>query len=111
MRRVARFLAIDVTEEQWPTVVEAARFQSMREEAIRQEAESSRPDEPRIWKDGAASFFYKGTNGRWRDILTGEDLTLYEQAAARLDPGLRTWLENGSLVSGDPQQSSQRPAG
>jgi aryl sulfotransferase len=104
MRRVAQFVGIDVPEERWPALVEAARFHSMREEAIRQETESVKPDEPRVWKDGAASFFFKGTNGRWRDVLTEEDLALYERAAAALDPGLRTWLEDGSLVAGDPQR-------
>ena len=44
---------------------------------------------------GAASFFYKGTNGRWRDTLTDDDLALYENAASTLDPNLRSWLEGG----------------
>ena len=104
VRRVAGFLEIDVAEEQWPALVEAARFRSMREEAIRQEAESAKPDTPRVWKDGMATFFYKGTNGRWRDVLTPEDLALYERAASALDPKLRAWLEGGSLVAGDPQR-------
>jgi aryl sulfotransferase len=103
MRRVAEFVGIAVAEEDWPALVEVARFQSMREEAIRQEAEQARPGEPRFFRDGAASFFYKGTNGRWRDVLSPEDLTLYERAAAALDPDLRAWLEGGSLVAGDPQ--------
>jgi aryl sulfotransferase len=107
MRRVAGFVGIDVPEEDWTALVEAARFHSMRAEAIRQEAEKSQPDAPgifsRAFKDGAASFFYKGTNGRWRDILTSEDLALYESAAAALDAELRAWMEGGSLVAGDPQ--------
>src|SRR5207253_2888196 len=36
--RVARFLGIDVTEADWPALVAAARFDAMREEAIREEA-------------------------------------------------------------------------
>jgi aryl sulfotransferase len=104
MRRVADFLEIDVAEEQWPALVEAARFRSMRAEAIRQEVENQQPDTPRVWKDGMASFFYKGTNGRWRDVLTPEDLALYERAASALDPDLRAWLEGGSLAAGDPQR-------
>jgi aryl sulfotransferase len=96
MRRVAGFLGIAVPEEDWPARVEAARFHSMREEAIREEAETLRPDAPRIWKDGMASFFYKGTNGRWRDVLTHEDLALYERAVTALEPELRAWLEGGS---------------
>ena len=111
MRRVARFLEITVPEADWPARVEAARFQSMREEAIRHEAEKAQPDAPKIWKDGMASFFFKGINGRWRAILTPDDLALYEAAAARLDPELRAWLEGGSLVAGDSQQARAGAAG
>jgi aryl sulfotransferase len=101
MRRVARFLSIDVAEEEWPARVAAARFDAMREEALREEAAGDESN--RDLKGGAVSFFFKGTNGRWRDVLSSEDLALYEQAAARLDPGLRSWLEGGSLAAGDPQ--------
>jgi len=111
MRRVAVFLGITVPEEEWPALVEAARFRSMREEAIRQEAKRSKPDEPKVWKDGAASFFFKGTNGRWRAVLTPADLALYDQAAAALDPELRTWLEGGSLAAGDPQRAREGAPG
>ncbi len=103
MRRVAGFLGIEVPEDEWPPLVQAARFDSMKQEAILQETDTSRPGMAGIWKDGAATFFFKGTNGRWRDILRADDLALYEQAAATLDPGLRSWLEAGSLVAGDPQ--------
>ena len=49
---------------------------------------------------GAASFFYKGTNGRWRDTLTDDDLALAELAAFTLDPNLRSWLEDGRHAAG-----------
>jgi aryl sulfotransferase len=94
MRRVARFLGIHVAEADWPALVAAAHFDAMREAAIHEEAAGDQSN--RDLKGGAASFFFKGTNGRWCDILSHEDLALYEQAAARLDPGLRSWLEEGS---------------
>ena len=50
-----------------------------------------------VFEGGAERFFFKGTNGRWRDVLTAEDLELYERAASELDPELRNWLENGRL--------------
>jgi aryl sulfotransferase len=96
MRRVARFLGIDVPEENWPALVAAARFDAMKEEAIRQEADRSQPGLAKTFRDGAASFFFKGTNGRWCDILSAEDLALDERATATLDPDLRSWLETGS---------------
>ena len=47
-------------------------------------------------KAGAKTFLYKGTNGRWRDILSAEELKLYEAACERaLTPDCRRWLEQG----------------
>ena len=102
MRRVSSFLDIDVEEKDWPALVEGACFDSMKQEAMQQEVDGTAPF-GMIWKEGAASFFFKGTNDRWRDVLTPEDLELYEIAVGRLDPELRGWLENGSLVAGYPQ--------
>jgi aryl sulfotransferase len=53
----------------------------------------------RWFEGGSDRFFFKGTNGRWRDVLTAEDLALYETAVARLEPGLRRWLEAGRLAA------------
>jgi aryl sulfotransferase len=103
MRRVAGFLDIAVAEEEWPALVAAARFDAMRAAAIREEGEGDRSNTD--LKGGAATFFYQGTNGRWRDVLSQEDLALYEQAAARLDRSLVGWLEGGS----DPLQPTRHP--
>ena len=54
-----------------------------------------------MFEGGAGRFFYKGTNGRWRNVLTEEDLALYETAAAQLDPELRSWLEADSAPTLD----------
>jgi hypothetical protein len=53
-----------------------------------------------VFEGGADRFFYKGDNGRWRDVLTADDLALYDAAAATLDPELRTWLEGGRHAVG-----------
>jgi aryl sulfotransferase len=91
MRRVAAFTGIDVAEDAWPELVAAARFDTMRQDAIRNAEYMGL-----IFEGGAGRFFHKGTNGRWRDVLTEGDLALYEEAAAQLDPELRVWLEAGS---------------
>ena len=64
----------------------------MKQDAIRNEKHLG----PSFFEGGARRFFHKGTNGRWRGVLTEEDLALYETAAARLDPELRSWLEADS---------------
>ncbi len=53
-----------------------------------------------FWKGGAAAFFFKGNNGRWRDVLTEDDLAMYEAAKGRvLSPDCAAWLEQGGPVS------------
>jgi aryl sulfotransferase len=92
MRRIAGFLGIEHDESVWPELVHAATFDSMKEEA---RAHSDRMG--MVFEGGSDRFFFKGTNGRWRDVLTPDDLELYEQAASKLEPSLREWLENGRL--------------
>jgi aryl sulfotransferase len=91
MHQVADFTGIDVAEEAWPGLVAAARFDAMKRDAIRTEEHLGL-----IFEGGANRFFHKGTNGRWRGVLTESDLALYEAAAGALDPELRAWLEHGS---------------
>jgi aryl sulfotransferase len=88
--RVAEFLEIEVPEGAWPSIIRNCTLAEMRAATAKQ----GRLDA--ALKEGAASFFYKGTNGRWRDILNAEELALYDQAAKRvLTPDCRQWLENG----------------
>lgn len=96
MRRVASFTRLEVADDAWPELVAAARFDAMKEEAIRNEEYLGL-----IFEGGAERFFHKGTNGRWRDVLTEDDLSLYEASAAQLDPELRAWLELGSKAKLD----------
>ncbi|HEX2383513.1 MAG TPA: sulfotransferase domain-containing protein [Acidimicrobiales bacterium] len=94
MRRIAAFLDIAVAEEAWPALLADVGIDAMREEARGENDLASM-----VFEGGAARFFYKGTNGRWRETLTDDDLALYEDAAIRLDPELRTWLEHGRITT------------
>jgi aryl sulfotransferase len=88
MRRIAAFCDIDVDERAWPDLVASVGFEAMREEG-RQSPMAM------VFEGGADRFYFKATNGRWRDVLTDDDLDAYERGAAKLDPGLRHWLEHG----------------
>ena len=90
MRRIATFCEIEVDEDAWPALVATVGLDAMRDEA-------RGADDPMAmaFEGGADRFFFKGTNGRWHDVLTDDDLALYEAAAATLDPTLRQWLEGG----------------
>jgi aryl sulfotransferase len=103
MRRIASFLGIEPPAEAWPRLVEAATFQSMKGDGKALLGEKLEA----LFEGGADRFLYKGTNGRWRDVMTAEDLALYESVASRLTPGLAQWLEVGRLQAGDPRSSPE----
>jgi aryl sulfotransferase len=91
MRRVAAFLNLAIDESRWPELTTRCTFDYMKTHAdeIGPFAE--------IFVGGAASFFFKGTNGRWRDVLTAAEVTAYERRAAEcLPPAARAWLDRGA---------------
>jgi aryl sulfotransferase len=98
MRRIAAFLAIEPSREVWPSLVQAATFAAMKREGKTLLGQATD-----IFEGGSDRFFFKGSNDRWRDEMTAEDLALYEQAATRFTPGLARWIEKGRLVAGDPR--------
>jgi aryl sulfotransferase len=101
MRRIARFLEIDVPDEKWPMLADAATFASMK-----RDTHILGPEMGMIFEGGADRFLYKGTNDRWRDVLTADDLALYDVAAERtLTPALRRWLERGAASGIDPKKT------
>ena len=93
MRRLAAFCEIDVPEDSWPAIVAAVQIDAMRE--LAKGPDGTADMSAMIFEGGIDRFLFKGTNGRWRDVLTADDLTLYDKAVASLDPGLRAWLEGG----------------
>lgn len=97
MRRLAAFCEIEVREERWPQIVAAVQLDAMRKEAKAQDGGTDPAS--MIFEGGTDRFLFKGTNGRWRAVLTDDDLVLYDRAAGTLDPGLRGWLEGGRASS------------
>lgn len=95
--RIAGFLDIEVTPENRNRVVESTTFASAKRRAADEEAKSKTGNP--FFRGGSDSFFFKGSNGRWRDVLNDRDLVLYEDAKARvLSPDCAHWLENGGEV-------------
>ena len=99
MRRVAAFLDIGVHEELWPSLVRAARFDEMRKAG-----DTLMPHAKAMFAEGGSGrFFNKGTNDRWRDVLTTDDCALYDaKTREKFTPGLAAWIEAGRRVAGDP---------
>ena len=91
IRRIANFLSILVSDEMLSAITDAVTFGN-----AKQNADLLLPDAINIWEGGATTFIHKGTNGRWREVLTDEDLDLYAAAVAReLTPDCAHWLEGG----------------
>lgn len=92
--RIASYLDIECSDEMRDSVVDMVTFKSMKRDAM-----NSDPSNFDIFKGGAKTFINKGTNGRWHDVLTEDDLRMYEATARReLSDNCRAWLEYGSMA-------------
>ena len=96
MKRIATALDIEIEEELWPSLINAASFDSMKSNA-----DNIAPDVThQAWRSNAA-FFHKGANEQWRDVLDDESIALYEQVLVERAPGeLGKWMEQG-FINGD----------
>jgi aryl sulfotransferase len=93
LHRLADVLDIDVAEDRWPELVHAATFDEMKKRA-----DLLAPDTTHsLWKDNS-QFFHKGQSGRWRDVVSDENLARYDARVAELvEPELAQWAHHGWL--------------
>jgi hypothetical protein len=88
MRQLAAHLGIEVDEDRWPGLVQAATFESMRSRAEKTVPGGGREH----WIDPAA-FFSRGTSGQWRDLLDDADRARYAaRVRALASDELVAWL-------------------
>ena len=86
--RVAAFLDIEVPEDVLPDILDSVAFAT-----VKRSAENIWPGMEESFYGGAQTFFHKGTNGRWKSVLTEADLELYRAAVAReLSADCAKWL-------------------
>ena len=77
-------------EAQWDDVVDRCTFETMRENG-----DKVGPFDM-MFEGGAKGFIFKGTNGRWRDVLTSDEVARYQKRAAEcLSSEALDWLEHG----------------
>jgi aryl sulfotransferase len=92
LRRLAVHLEIDVPDEKWDDLVEAASFANM----------SARSQEltPEVTTGlvNADKFFRRGSSGEWREFIqTDDDQRHYEARVSELaDPDLAHWVHAGA---------------
>jgi aryl sulfotransferase len=93
MRRVSDFLQIPIDETLWPSLVSAATFKTMQ-----QAADRLMPQAKAMMSGGSGQFFNKGSVGRWREVLSLEQLAAYDRMVReQCPPALVNWLEHGRL--------------
>jgi aryl sulfotransferase len=90
---IAEFLGVDLAPDAVHAIADHCSFANMRRLAL------ERSGMLQTFKQGGASFFHKGTNGRWRDVLTDEDQAyLASHIARRLTPDCAHWLATGQML-------------
>lgn len=93
IKKLATFLDIEVEEALWPTILEHCSFDYMKKNA-----DKLAPAGGVFWEGGGSTFINKGTNGRWKDILSSEEIEAYEKIAEeKLGKECADWVKNGSL--------------
>jgi len=91
IRRIAAFLQIEVVDTQWSAILEHCSFDYMK-----QHADSLSDHFRHLFEGGLRSFIYRGTNGRWRDVLNREEIGKYERLAKNhLTSDCARWLATG----------------
>jgi aryl sulfotransferase len=92
MRHVAAFLGVDVDAQRWPDLVERCTFESMKRR-------SNEISDFAGFVGGADTFLYKGSNGRWRDVLTADELDAFDRRSKELlPPDAITWTTSGEAA-------------
>ena len=91
--KIAQFVGIERSDSEIAAIAEATRFESMKSKAAK-----ILPGIEDVFEGGGQTFINKGTNGRWKDVLTQKELAQYDDAVQReLSLDCAVWLEKGSF--------------
>lgn len=94
VRRIAAHLGISIDEAQFAGILERITFKGMKKDFGK-----IMPEAGKIWKGGGNTFMNKGTNGRWRDVLSDEEVAQYDAVVAKAMPAdCAHWLEHGGHI-------------
>lgn len=90
--RIAKFLDIQVDPATWPKLLHYCSLDYMKQQAAKSEMMDA------VFHGGGATFINKGTNGRWKDVLSPEEVRKADLSAAQhLSPDCAHWLKTGEL--------------
>lgn len=93
MRRIAKFLDIEIDETKFYKMLQNCSLEHMKQVS----KQSQMLEE--LFVGGGPTFVNQGTNGRWRDVLTPEEIARCDEIAAQnLTADCAHWLKTGDLV-------------
>jgi len=87
MRKIAAHLAIEINEEVFPSLVEAASFASMKTNAD----DLAPAADANLWKNNS-EFFANGTNGQWQDRWSKANLQRLDALSHKYSSDYMEWL-------------------
>ena len=94
IRKIAAFLDIPIDESKWEAILKHCSFDYMKKNAA-----ASVPGGGIFWEGGASSFINKGTNSRWKEVLSSEESAEYERIAEeKLGKACAHWLQTGEMI-------------
>ncbi len=94
VRGIAKHLGIAIDEDCFAGILERISFKDMKKNFG-----NIMPEASEIWRGGGKTFMNKGTNGRWKEVLTPAEIDQYHAAVERVLPvDCAHWLENGGPV-------------
>lgn len=92
MRAIADFLEVEIPAARWPDIVTHCTFDYMKANA-----EKVAPLGGALFEGGASTFINRGTNGRWREVLSAQESGAYEaMALEKLGADCARWLATGA---------------
>ena len=95
IRAVADFLAIPVPDAALTSIAAEVSFAAIKRNAA-MAGPMSEEHAQGTWTGGLDTFFFRGTNGRWRGVLDADELAMYRRAKARvLPPDCARYTERG----------------
>jgi aryl sulfotransferase len=70
---------------------------------MRRDAAKIAPGVTSMFEKGPETFFFKASNGRWRDVLSAQDLARYQaKVGDNFSPACAAWVERGREGGADP---------
>ena len=93
IKKIAEFLEIEIDPDKWDDILKHCSFEYMKEHATQ-----SVPLGGAFWDGGSKTFINKGVNGRWKDVLSQEDSSKYEEMAVeKFGEDCARWINTGEL--------------